>query len=68
MKNYLFIDGNRVENTLPLRSLFYGEGVFETFRCKSSLPVLLDKHMERMERGANLLKMPFRNLKLKMLM
>ncbi len=63
MIDYLFIDGNRVENTLPLRSLFYGEGVFETFRCKSSLPVLLDKHMERMERGADLLKMPFPNKK-----
>ena len=59
MKEYLFIDGIRVKNTLPLRSLFYGEGLFETFRYKERLPVLLEKHFDRMERGASLLKIPF---------
>jgi len=59
MKDYLFIDGIRTEKPLPLRSLFYGEGLFETFRYKGSLPVLLDKHFERMEKGAILLKIPF---------
>lgn len=59
MKEYLFIDGIGVENALPLRSLFYGEGLFETFRYKGRLPVLLEKHFERMENGAGLLKIPF---------
>ncbi len=59
MKEYLFIDGIRAESALPLRSLFYGEGLFETFRYKGRLPVLLEKHFERMENGASMLKIPF---------
>ncbi|MCH7949318.1 MAG: aminotransferase class IV family protein [Candidatus Dadabacteria bacterium] len=59
MIDYIFMDGSRVENSLPLRSLFYGEGLFETFRHKNRLPVLFDKHLERMEAGAKLLKVPF---------
>lgn len=59
MKEYLFINGIRAENALPLRSLFYGEGLFETFRYKGRLPVLLEKHFDRMEGGASLLKIPF---------
>ncbi|GJM17139.1 MAG: aminodeoxychorismate lyase [Thermodesulfobacteriota bacterium] len=59
MKEYLFIDGIKAENVLALRSLFYGEGLFETFRYKGRLPVLLEKHLERMENGASLLKIPF---------
>jgi len=59
MKEYLFIDGIRAESAIPLRSLFYGEGLFETFRYKGRPPVLLEKHFERMEKGASLLKIPF---------
>lgn len=40
------------------RSMLYGEGVFETFRCFYGLPVLLRKHFERMKRGAELLGVP----------
>lgn len=59
MKEYLSIDGNNVSGQIPLRALFYGEGVFETFRYRDSLPVLLDKHLGRLESGAKLLKIPF---------
>jgi 4-amino-4-deoxychorismate lyase len=59
MTDYLFIDGSRVETSLPMRSLFYGEGLFETFRYKNRLPVLIDNHLERMEMGSKLLKVPF---------
>ena len=59
MNEYIFIDGAGVDNSIPVRSLFYGEGLFETFRYKNMLPVQFDKHLERMGGGAKLLKMPF---------
>jgi len=59
MTNSIFINGKRAQHVFSARSLFYGEGVFETFRYKASLPVLLDKHIERMREGADLLKIPF---------
>ena len=59
MTDYIFIDGSRVKNSLSIRSLFYGEGLFETFRYKSMLPALIDKHLQRMDGGAKLLKVPF---------
>lgn len=59
MKEHIFIDGERVNDTIPLRTIFYGEGVFETFRYRNSLPVLIDTHLSRMERGASLLQVPF---------
>lgn len=55
----VFINGERAENELPLRTLFYGEGVFETFRNKSDLPLFFSNHYQRLKRGANLLRIPF---------
>lgn len=52
------MDGERTESILPLRTLFYGEGVFETFRYKSDLPVFFLNHYQRMKRGAELLRIP----------
>jgi len=43
----------------PLRSLFYGEGVFETFRMRGHAPRYIGKHLERMQRGAEQLGIPF---------
>lgn len=54
----VFINGERALPGVPLRALFYGEGLFETFRYKSRLPVFFRKHYERMERGAALLGIP----------
>lgn len=59
MTDYLFINGKRAQNVFSARSLFYGEGVFETFRYKERSPVLLDSHLERMRVGAEFLKIPF---------
>lgn len=57
MNQYITIDGTEISTELPLRSLFYGEGVFETFRYIKKPPVLLDQHFDRMKRGADLLNM-----------
>ena len=59
MKEYIFLDGEPLKQKLPLRSLFYGEGLFETFRWLGSPPVFLKKHIDRMKRGAEFLKIPF---------
>ena len=59
MKEQVYIDGNKINDGLPLRSLFYGEGVFETFRYKQKLPVLFKEHLIRMKKGASLLKIPY---------
>jgi 4-amino-4-deoxychorismate lyase len=59
MKEFIFIDGERFKEKFPLRSICYGEGVFETFRWKSRLPVFWNKHVERMRNGAGVLEIPF---------
>lgn len=59
MREYIFLDGEPFKDKFLLRSIFYGEGVFETFRWKSRLPVFWDKHIERMKRGAEVLGIPF---------
>ncbi len=45
--------------TLPNRSLFFGEGVFETFRHKDSLPAYYNRHIKRLKKGCDYLKIPF---------
>jgi len=59
MKEYIFIDGEPFKERFPLRSLFYGEGLFETLRWKGELPVFWNKHIERMKKGAVVLGIPF---------
>jgi len=56
---FLFLDGKPLTRKLPLRSLCYGEGLFETFRWKGSPPIFLNKHLERMKQGSELLGIPF---------
>jgi len=55
----VFINGERADSRIPLRALFFGEGLFETFRYKSRMPIFFDRHYDRMERGARLLRIPF---------
>jgi 4-amino-4-deoxychorismate lyase len=55
----VFTNGERLRDALPLRTLFYGEGVFETFRFRSDMPVFFERHIERMRSGAELLRIPF---------
>lgn len=59
MKEFISLDGKQIEEIFPLRSLFYGEGVFETFRWKAIPPVFWDRHLLRMRRGAEVLGIPF---------
>ncbi|MFN4133641.1 MAG: aminotransferase class IV [Candidatus Hadarchaeales archaeon] len=55
----MFLDKKPVGEKLPVRSMMFAEGVFETFRWKNSPPVHLDEHLDRMARGAKVLKIPF---------
>ena len=57
MDELILIDGNVVDEPLT-RSLFFGEGVFETFRWKNQLPRHFNKHLERLRKGSELLRIP----------
>ncbi len=59
MKEFVLIDGKPIKEGFPLRSLLYGEGVFETFRWKVNPPVFWNNHIQRMKRGAEVLGIPF---------
>ena len=41
------------------RGLNYGDGLFETIACIGSHPLFIEQHLQRMERGARLLDIPF---------
>ena len=58
MDELVFIDGNKIKEPLT-RSLFYGEGVFETFRFKGALPVFISEHINRLKSGSEFLRIPF---------
>lgn len=57
-REFIFLDGEPLLTKIPMRSLLYGEGVFETFRWKGTEPVFLKKHLDRMKNGAKLLSIP----------
>lgn len=59
MKEHYFLNGNPVDINFPLRAMFFGDGVFETFRCKGKLPAHIGKHLARLKKGAELLSIPF---------
>jgi len=46
------------EEMRPLRTTLYGEGVFETFRYKGRLPRTIEKHYQRLKKGAETLNIP----------
>ena len=58
MAEHIFIEDKPVNDALPVRTLFYGEGLFETFRYKSRMPALFESHYERMRKGAEYLGIP----------
>lgn len=58
MAEHIFIEDKPISGALPLRTLFYGEGLFETFRYKSRMPALFERHYERMRMGAEYLGIP----------
>ena len=57
MDELILIDGNKIEEPLT-RSLFYGEGIFETFRWKEKIPTHFNRHLERLRKGSELLRIP----------
>lgn len=59
MEKLVFINGKRLGEVSALRAMFYGEGVFETFRWTDSPPLFLSLHLDRMRRGAHYLGLPF---------
>ncbi|MGQ0793686.1 MAG: aminotransferase class IV [Deltaproteobacteria bacterium] len=61
MSEFIFLKGRAVnrEDLPPLRSLFFGEGVFETFRWRRGFPILWMRHVERMRHGAGVLGISF---------
>ncbi len=59
LKEFNFLNGKPITSKqFPLRSLFYGEGVFETFRYNRQLPLHIKQHLERLRTGAKLLNIP----------
>jgi 4-amino-4-deoxychorismate lyase len=59
MKEFILLDGKPIREGFPVRSLSYGEGVFETFRWKATPPVFFNNHIQRMKKGAEVLGIPF---------
>lgn len=55
----MYLNGALLKEGFPLRSLFYGEGVFETFRWRLFPPVFWKRHVERLKKGADMLHIPF---------
>lgn len=59
MSEYYFFNGHQEDNRLFNRALFFGEGVFETFRWKGKPPALLNTHLERLKQSASLFSIPY---------
>lgn len=59
MTELIFINGKRLNEPPALRAIYFGDGVFESFRWMDSPPVFLSLHLERMRRGAEYLGIPF---------
>ncbi len=59
MSEFLFLNNEKIESNLPLRSLFYGEGVFETTRWKGKEPLYIKSHLKRLRESAMYLDIPY---------
>ena len=59
MSGYLFLNSEKFEPAIPIRSLFYGEGVFETTRWNGKQPLYLKNHLKRLKKGADYLSIPY---------
>ncbi len=58
MDERTFINGKKA-NDRPTRSLFYGEGLFETFRWNKKKPEYISEHIRRLRDGSRFFKIPF---------
>lgn len=64
MKKYYYLNGKMVPSDRGAvsaydRGIFYGDGLFETVRVYGGRPFLLDRHLERLMRGAAELELNF---------
>ncbi|UCB54021.1 MAG: aminodeoxychorismate lyase [Thiotrichales bacterium] len=58
--NRLLINGISAEYVSAMdRGLHYGDGIFETIACIDARPVFIEQHLDRMQRGADKLDIPF---------
>ena len=57
MKEFLYFDKEANNLSKVNRTLMFGEGVFETFRYKQSLPVFFSLHMERLKASCDVIKL-----------
>lgn len=57
--NGQFIAADRPVLPVNDRSFLYGDGLFETIRITNGQPFLWNEHLERLQRGAAFLKIPF---------
>ncbi len=57
MNENIYLNGTETLDNIHMRSLTFGEGVFESFRYKSALPVNIKQHIKRLRSGANLLNL-----------
>jgi branched-chain amino acid aminotransferase len=57
--NGQFVAADRPALPLNDRSFLYGDGIFETIRITNGQPFLWREHLERLQRGAAFLKIPF---------
>ncbi|WP_456383724.1 aminotransferase class IV [Persephonella sp.] len=58
MKEIITVNGKIFEDRSVLRTLMYGEGVFETFRYNGGYPSRIKNHYRRMVEGAGVLGIP----------
>ena len=65
-KSYYSLNGQPIADSLPLnilddRGLSYGHGLFETILMHQSTLPLFDRHLSRLNRGANALNIPIKS-------
>jgi 4-amino-4-deoxychorismate lyase len=58
MEELITINGMVIGERPYLRSIMYGEGVFETFRYEMKLPKYIDDHYSRLVKGAEFFGIP----------
>src|SRR3954471_17115582 len=56
--NGRYVDGEAPSLLVNDRSFMYGDGLFETIRITNGQPFLWNEHLERLQRGADFLKIP----------
>jgi len=59
--SHIIYNGKALDNKTPLitagnRGLRYGDGLFETIRCRNGAPILIDEHLSRLWNGLRLLQ------------